>query len=169
MRFCSVEGCQRRAKSRGWCNTHYERWRRGGSVDVHPERVCELGGCDRKHYGRGLCRMHWERWRRHGDALAAPRRWMTDSPRYSAVHYRLKATRGQASAQRCADCGSAASEWSYDGGCPNEMTEISRTGLTVPYSVDLDRYQARCVPCHRKKDSKTAHGKVPWSVETVAA
>jgi len=29
-RICSVDGCDKRAKSRGWCNTHYERWRRTG-------------------------------------------------------------------------------------------------------------------------------------------
>lgn len=33
---CSVNGCQRRARSRGWCGTHYERWRRTGSTDLMP-------------------------------------------------------------------------------------------------------------------------------------
>lgn len=29
-RACSVNGCDRRAQSRGWCNTHYGRWLRHG-------------------------------------------------------------------------------------------------------------------------------------------
>ena len=35
-RTCSIEGCVRPRKSRGWCNTHYERWRRHGTTtDPH--------------------------------------------------------------------------------------------------------------------------------------
>jgi hypothetical protein len=26
---CAIEPCPRTVKARGWCNTHYERWRRG--------------------------------------------------------------------------------------------------------------------------------------------
>ena len=32
---CSVEGCDRPAGTRGWCNKHYTRWRRHGDP-VHP-------------------------------------------------------------------------------------------------------------------------------------
>lgn len=31
LRQCSVRGCKRASKARGWCNTHYERWRRTGA------------------------------------------------------------------------------------------------------------------------------------------
>lgn len=30
--FCSAEGCERSAFTRGWCKAHYERWRRHGDV-----------------------------------------------------------------------------------------------------------------------------------------
>ena len=33
-RTCSVETCDRPAESRGWCNSHYERWRRTGDVQA---------------------------------------------------------------------------------------------------------------------------------------
>lgn len=33
---CSVSGCTRRAKTRGWCSAHYERWRVHG--DIEPEK-----------------------------------------------------------------------------------------------------------------------------------
>jgi hypothetical protein len=32
---CSIEGCERRAKGRGWCGTHYERWRHRGTTDPY--------------------------------------------------------------------------------------------------------------------------------------
>ena len=31
---CSISGCTRPRSSRGWCNTHYERWRRNGDLIV---------------------------------------------------------------------------------------------------------------------------------------
>ncbi len=30
-RICSIPGCSKAARSRGWCRAHYERWRRNGS------------------------------------------------------------------------------------------------------------------------------------------
>lgn len=68
-RTCSVEGCGRAAWSRGWCGTHYRRWRIHG--DVHADvpvlelrSVCSIEGCANKHYGSGLCRAHYKRERR---------------------------------------------------------------------------------------------------------
>jgi hypothetical protein len=31
---CKQEGCTRRAHSRGWCTTHYRRWRSGRPMDA---------------------------------------------------------------------------------------------------------------------------------------
>lgn len=31
---CKQEGCNRRAHSRGWCTTHYRRWRTGQVLDA---------------------------------------------------------------------------------------------------------------------------------------
>jgi hypothetical protein len=31
---CLVDGCTRRVRGRGWCGTHYERWRKTGSVEL---------------------------------------------------------------------------------------------------------------------------------------
>jgi hypothetical protein len=33
-RTCSVDGCERFARKRGWCDTHYQRWRKHGTVDL---------------------------------------------------------------------------------------------------------------------------------------
>lgn len=69
MKTCSIEGCGRDGKlTRGWCGTHYKRWRVHG--DPLWERMrqvgCNVEDCRRPHYGRGWCSMHWKRWRRHG-------------------------------------------------------------------------------------------------------
>lgn len=56
-RTCSVEDCERRSEKRGWCSTHYSRWRRTGTTEL-PERptVCSEDGCDGKVSAKGLCR-----------------------------------------------------------------------------------------------------------------
>lgn len=38
MRTCSIDGCEKPSKARGWCNAHYQRWARRGDP---------LGGWDR--------------------------------------------------------------------------------------------------------------------------
>ena len=37
-RICSVEGCERPARSRGWCKPHYDRWIKRGSPTPTPIR-----------------------------------------------------------------------------------------------------------------------------------
>lgn len=34
-RICSVEGCDKRAVARGWCDPHYRRWKKYGDTDGH--------------------------------------------------------------------------------------------------------------------------------------
>jgi hypothetical protein len=62
---CSVAGCSRDAKTRGWCHAHYQRWRAHGDVraDVPLRAVgeCEVDGCDRKRFARGHCSTHYKR------------------------------------------------------------------------------------------------------------
>ena len=70
-KICTVEGCGRDHACRGWCMTHYMRWRLSGDarpempVNVHYQnKVCSVEGCERKMVARGWCRMHYVRWRR---------------------------------------------------------------------------------------------------------
>ncbi|AIY32482.1 hypothetical protein PBI_MIAZEAL_128 [Mycobacterium phage MiaZeal] len=41
MRTCSIEGCDRQRKYSEWCQTHYHRWWRTGSLEILPKPVRE--------------------------------------------------------------------------------------------------------------------------------
>lgn len=68
---CDVPGCGRPHSARGYCGTHYKRWRRGGPVagPIAPPRepVCSIRGCGRPHRARGLCYLHYNQARREQD------------------------------------------------------------------------------------------------------
>lgn len=68
---CSVDGCVKAARTRGWCSAHYERWRKYGDLHHGPTKVCTVDGCDKKHTSKGLCSMHLSRLDRRGEVGAA--------------------------------------------------------------------------------------------------
>lgn len=72
-RLCSVDGCGKRAEKRGWCEKHYQRWKRHGDPALgafKPRGACSVPGCDKAHLSRGWCAMHYARWSTKGDANA---------------------------------------------------------------------------------------------------
>lgn len=82
---CKVLGCAKQAKSRGWCNTHYEGWRRNGCIPVSvrlPRSTCAVQGCNSTPRSRfaELCHAHYGRMRRHGTLTKTERagRWLTN-------------------------------------------------------------------------------------------
>lgn len=62
---CSVDGCERPQKSRGWCLMHYKRWRNHGDPSItliaRGQETCSVDGCDRKYRSGGYCGMHYQR------------------------------------------------------------------------------------------------------------
>lgn len=61
---CSVEGCERLRKSKGFCGSHYWRHRHGVPLDgpFRQFRVgCDVAGCGRKHTAFGFCDLHYQR------------------------------------------------------------------------------------------------------------
>lgn len=73
MRKCSVDACDSAHDARGFCPSHYNRWKRYGDPLGKPElreqRVCEVEDCGRPHRNWGYCNMHAQRLYRHGDPL----------------------------------------------------------------------------------------------------
>jgi hypothetical protein len=91
-RTCSVDGCDERHRSRGWCNRHYQRWLKYGDPDAPRKNapqpsVCNVDGCERGSYLRGWCNAHYLRWHRHGDPLGGRpvRRRLTADEAFAAL------------------------------------------------------------------------------------
>jgi hypothetical protein len=70
---CSVEGCNRIAVTRGWCQAHYRRFWRTGVVDADrpigaraEPAQCAAHGCAAIATERGWCHGHYLRWVRLG-------------------------------------------------------------------------------------------------------
>lgn len=68
--FCSIDGCAKLVKARGWCDTHYQRWwKHGDPVFTRPVYGrCQVPGCELEPRSRhaDLCEMHYGRRRRNG-------------------------------------------------------------------------------------------------------
>ncbi len=69
--FCSRLECGRKALRRGFCATHYERFKRGDDMDapIKPKAkalavACVIPACDRKPIAHDLCNVHYEEQRR---------------------------------------------------------------------------------------------------------
>lgn len=71
-----------------------------------------------------------------------------EAPAYRTVHLWIRKHRGKPDAHPCVDCAGTATEWSYNNSDPDALT--SSNGF--PYSLDLQRYEPRCRPCHRSYD-----------------
>lgn len=69
-RTCSVEGCGRPHVARGFCDRHYESWRRSNpNAEIRLRRMtpvpCAVDGCTRMASAREMCHKHYSRWLRH--------------------------------------------------------------------------------------------------------
>lgn len=163
---CYVEDCPRPRRSRGaiYCETHYYRLRRTGSV-ADPDYIrggCQIDGCasaatcSGKPLGRPAevyCRKHYLRLKKRGDATFECAKdghpqWTGDAATNGAVHQRLRKSRGHANRYACVDCDKQAQHWSYDHTDPDERIDPRRG----PYSLDPDRYHPRCAKCHKRFD-----------------
>lgn len=75
-KICSLPDCGKKHYAKGWCNFHWQRWRRHGAPDWEPVRQlnCSVNGCGNAPYRNGLCNKHRLRARRHGDPTKTVRR-----------------------------------------------------------------------------------------------
>lgn len=159
-RTCSVDQCDRPAKSRGWCQTHYMYWYTNRVAPKHPIRtwgrarteICQVEGCNQPYECRGYCASHYKRIQTHGEPGSPeirPRVIPDDDATYELVHLRLKKRRGPASTFRCVTCDGPAQQWAYDHQDLNEK----HSDKGYAFSVNPDHYQPMCVPCHKRFDT----------------
>ncbi len=73
--MCKVENCNKKITAKGYCPTHYRKFRLYGNPTHLTERAkaflvigCQVDGCDKPKKARGLCGLHNQRLQRHGDA-----------------------------------------------------------------------------------------------------
>lgn len=72
--LCTIEGCERQLRARGWCATHWARWRRHGDPSegaAKPAATCDVVECTGRIQGHGLCPKHYHR-RRRGTQVVRP-------------------------------------------------------------------------------------------------
>lgn len=69
---CSVDGCDTKSRTKGFCGTHYSRFLRHGDPSttfLDRNKVCAIDGCESKSLALDFCRKHYTRLLRHGDPL----------------------------------------------------------------------------------------------------
>ena len=66
---CSVEGCKRAYRAKGYCYFHYQKWRRG-ELPHGRFKTCHAEKCLKKQFKSGLCQTHYNE--KIGKAAAAP-------------------------------------------------------------------------------------------------
>ena len=76
-RTCELDGCTKPKKARGWCDTHYNSWRRKGDATLVKFRIpakglkCASPNCERECYAKTYCAVHYKR-NRKGVYLETP-------------------------------------------------------------------------------------------------
>lgn len=83
---CSIEGCGEKTVSRGWCGSHYFRFRKyGDPLAGNPSRrrvhaCCTVERCDKPHFGQGFCSSHYTRKYRGQDLNTSYRQRVKEAP-----------------------------------------------------------------------------------------
>jgi len=62
---CSVDGCKRGYRAKGFCFFHYRKWRRG-ELEGRPPRysLCSKPDCKKRVKEHGLCEEHFAAWKK---------------------------------------------------------------------------------------------------------
>lgn len=66
--------CFVKKKAKGYCKTHYERWRRLGCIDLplKMKKKCKFIDCDNKYHAKGYCKTHHARYHLRAHAVYVP-------------------------------------------------------------------------------------------------
>ena len=71
MEECKVEGCENKHRAKGYCQKHYDKFKKYGDPLITKEKInkCTVNGCENKHKAKGYCVKHYYRFKKHGDPL----------------------------------------------------------------------------------------------------
>lgn len=140
---CSIADCSRRSRTRGWCSTHYERWRVHGDPNHETWariKKCQIVDCAKPNAASGLCSMHYSRKQRKGDALAPTE------------------FRGVYSSDVCAVDGCAKPR-EKRGWCSKHYTRWQNNGDPLVVQINRDRpYKAS--PATRRRITQTRYARL---------
>lgn len=97
-RICTIEGCEKNLRARGYCAMHWRRWRIHGdpSLGGRPiyDPICSIEGCETNSHTRGYCKIHYERIKMNGTIetkVESHGMWQTITYRsYQAMKNRCK-------------------------------------------------------------------------------
>ena len=74
MKECKIDGCNKKYKGLGYCQMHYDRFKRhgnplsGGRFRIKNQgKKCKVNGCDQNATALKFCNMHWRRNNKFGD------------------------------------------------------------------------------------------------------
>ena len=91
-RTCKVDLCLRRHYARGYCNSHYLKFRSEGLFLTNgPNPKCNYSGCESVRHAQGLCKKHYDQTRKTPDDLKSILKWQEENPEKAAeakVRYR---------------------------------------------------------------------------------
>lgn len=118
MKTCAIDGCEKKVLARGWCVTHYERWRRHGDPNIVKAHA-EFGNKNSS--------------------------WRGDEVTYAAAHRRVRTARGDATEHQCTMCSDSAAQWAYDH---KDHPEERTSPRGHAYSTKVEHYLALCLSCH---------------------
>ena len=71
MKNCSINNCNRKHESKGYCRSHYNKFRRFGDPfyerKLNVFKKCKLENCNNKVHSLGYCHSHYNKFKRHGN------------------------------------------------------------------------------------------------------
>lgn len=64
-KICSITGCEKKTKAKGWCTLHLDRfYSHGNPLITLRKTICETPNCNKKHFSKGFCQDHYNEQRR---------------------------------------------------------------------------------------------------------